>query len=303
MSPVVPPRFDVLELSLDDRCNLRCVGCFACEGRGAALTTARAAHWLRWGRSRGATSLWLGGGEPLLRSDVIGLSRAARALGYAEIIVQTNGVRLAYPGVLRALVAAGVTRLRLNLKSHDPAVHDRLTSVDGSHALLDEALSNLAGSSLVVHGDVLLTTETVAGLSDTIARYAARGVRGFSLWLLSAADSRDPEVAARVPTLSAVAGALLAAAPVADALGVTLESLHTPPCTLPAEHRPLCKPAAAWRLVVVDASERPFPLAASPFEGGAYVDACGRCAWRTSCPGPRADYLAIHGDAELVPVE
>ncbi len=302
MSSALPPRFDFLELSLDDRCNLRCVGCFSCEGRGASLSTARAAEWLKWGRSRGATRLWLGGGEPLLRGDVIGLSRAARALGYAEVHVQTNGVRLAYPGVARALVTAGVTHLRLNLKSHDAAIHDRATSVDGSHALLDEALTNLTGLTLELAGDVLLTTETTPGLAQTVSAYAARGVRAFSLWLLSAADSREPAVAAAVPSLTAVARALADAVEVADAAEVALESLHTPPCALPPALRSRFKPAGAWGLVVVDASARPFPLAASPFEGGAYTESCGRCAARPSCPGPRADYRAIHGDSELVPI-
>lgn len=302
MTPAVPPRFDFLELALDDRCNLRCVGCFSCEGTGASLTTLRAAEWLKWGRARGATRLWLGGGEPLLRPDVIGLTRAARALGYREVHVQTNGVRLAYAGAVRALGAAGVTHVRLNLKSHDAEVHDRATSVQGSHALLDEALTNLTGAPFEVAGDVLLTTETIPGLAETVSRYAARGVRAFSLWLLSASDSRDPAVASAVPSLSRVAIALGRAAEAADAAGVSLESLHTPPCSLPWELRARFKPARAWGLVVVDASGRPFPLASSPFEGGAYAEACARCAARATCPGPRADYRAIHGDAELVPI-
>lgn len=302
MTLAVPPRFEFLELALDDRCNLRCIGCFSCEGRGASLTTQRAAEWLKWGRARGATRLWLGGGEPLLRPDVIGLTRAARALGYREVHVQTNGVRLAYAEVVRALVAAGVTHVRLNLKSHDAAVHDGATSVEGSHALLDAALANLAGAQVALAGDVLLTTETTPALPETVAWYADRGVPTFSLWLLSAADSRDPKVAAAVPSLTDVARALDAAAAVADARGVVLESLHTPPCTLSPAQRARFKPASAWGLVVVDASGAPFSLAASPFEGGAYVDACRDCTLRATCPGPRADYLAIHGAAELTAI-
>lgn len=266
------------------------------------MSTDKAAEWMRWGRKHGATKLWLGGGEPLLRKDVLRLCKAARMLGYDEVHVQTNGVRLAYAAFADALSSSGVTHLRLNVKTHDAAVHDRLTQVDGSHASLDDALARFAGGAQHVTGDVLLTASTVPALAATIERYASRGVQAFSLWLLSASDSASPDVAREVPRLTDVAVALQALPALAARLGVTVESLHTPPCALPPELRSLFKPAASWGLVVVDASGVPFALGASPFEGGAYVATCASCSARSWCPGPRADYVAIHGASELTPL-
>lgn len=56
-----------LELALDYRCNLRCLGCRACQGGDEALAPARALARLRQARASGVDGLWLGGGEPTLR--------------------------------------------------------------------------------------------------------------------------------------------------------------------------------------------------------------------------------------------
>jgi molybdenum cofactor biosynthesis enzyme MoaA len=86
-----------LEIALDYRCNLRCLGCHACHDTGERLASSEALAWLRAGREAGIERLWLGGGEPTLRGDLVALVGAARQLGYATIAVQSNGMRLAYP--------------------------------------------------------------------------------------------------------------------------------------------------------------------------------------------------------------
>lgn len=291
-----------LELCLDYRCNQRCLGCRACEGGGEGLTTADAARWLRWGRAQRIEGLWLGGGEPTLREDLLVLVRQARQLGYREVLVQTNGLRLAYDRYTQALVEAGVSAVRLNLKSGEAAIHDAISQREGAHALVDQALGHLAARPVTLLGDLLLTRATLPGLAAAVGHYADRGVRSFSLWLLSAHDSPDPAVGAEVPPIAEVARALAEAAAVAAARGLTIESLHTPPCALPGPLRSLFRPPSSWGLVVVDGSQRPFSLEGSAFEGGAYLPGCAGCALRPGCPGPRADYLALHGGAEFVPV-
>lgn len=297
-----PMRPTWLELSLDYRCNLRCLGCRACSGEGGSMTPQQAATWLKWGRAQGIARVWFGGGEPTLRPDLAALVGAARALGYREILVQTNGMRLAYDRFALALASAGASTFRLNLKSHRADLHDRLSGEAGAHALLDQALATLRNLSVTVVGDVLLTTSTAPHLADTIAHYAALGVRDFSLWLLSAADQPGGDVAAELPRLADLVEPLARAAERAHAAGVALASLHTPPCTLPAPLRPLWRPATSWGLVVVDPSGVPFTLERSPFEGGAFVPACDPCSLRGDCLGPRADYLARHGHAEFTPL-
>jgi MoaA/NifB/PqqE/SkfB family radical SAM enzyme len=244
------------------------------------------------------TSLWFGGGEPTLRDDLFGLVAAARALGYERVLVQTNGLRLAYPAYAAALVRAGATDLRFNIKSHDSSLHDSLSGGE-AHALLVRALENLRGKGVRLAADVLLTKKTAPELEATVRFFAARGISRFVLWLLSASDSRDEQVAREIPRIADLAPWIAKARDACRTLGVELESLHTPPCTLPPELRDVFVPASSLELTVVDPGGHTFPLESSPFEGGAYVPACEACSERPRCGGPRADYVAIFGANEF----
>ena len=292
---------DWIEIALDYRCNLRCLGCRACEDNGERLATADALEVMRDARRDDVPNLWIGGGEPTLHPELLALVARARALGFERVLLQTNGLRLSYPRFADALLAAGVTDVSFNVKSHRAEVTDALTRSPGSHELLLAGIANVAGR-LRVAADVLITRSTAPDLAETVRVFAERGVERFSLWLLSAADSTDPAVAAEVPRLSDVSGFLAAASAVAREQAVELVSLHTPPCTLPSEHRARYLPARALRLLVVDPSRRAFPLESSPFEGGSYPDGCARCGARAGCGGARSDYLALHGSAELIPI-
>ncbi len=298
-----------LEIALDYRCNLRCLGCHACHDTGERLASSDAVALLRSGRARGIDGLWLGGGEPTLRDDLLSLVRMARAIGYANVTVQTNGMRLAYADYRAALIRAGVTGVRFNVKSHRAEVHDRLSGGEKCHALLLDALAGFAGTGVRVAADVLLTRSTAADLPEAVAFFAERGVESFTLWLLSAADAPRGQVAERaavvaeLPRIGDLVPALSTARTEARRLGVQLASLHTPPCALPPELRDLFMPSVSFSLVVVGPERRPFALEASPFEGGAYLEGCARCAERSRCGGPREDYLRVHGPGEFVPLD
>jgi MoaA/NifB/PqqE/SkfB family radical SAM enzyme len=290
-----------LEIALDYRCNLRCLGCHACDGSGDRLAPGRAAALLREGFQAGARVAWFGGGEPTLRNDLLPLVGRARDLGYEQIVVQTNGVRLAYPAYTRALLDAGVTEVRVNAKSARADVHDALSAVPGTHALLVRALSNLASHGARVAGDVLLACSTAPHLDETVAFFADRGVKRFALWLLYAEDTGagDAEVAREVPLIADVVPAIARAARVADERGIELVSFHTPPCTLPAELRRLWQPAQDLDMTVVDPGGHAFALETSPFEGAGRIAACSGCAASGRCGGPRADYVRLHGAGEI----
>jgi MoaA/NifB/PqqE/SkfB family radical SAM enzyme len=289
-----------LELALDYRCNLRCIGCRACNDTGERLSGGRAAELLAEAYARGVRTAWFGGGEPTLRDDLPQLVKRARDLGYEDVVVQTNGLRLAYAAYAHALVACGVTEVRVNAKSHRAEVHDRLSRVEGAHALLLTALANLAALGTPVAADVLLTRSTAGELDSTVAFFADRGARRFALWLLSASDAEDDErVAGEVPRIADVVPAIERAIAVARARGLEIVSFHTPPCTLPPSLRPAWQPARDLAMTVVDPGDHSFALESSPFEGGARVEACASCVARDRCAGPRADYLTLHGAAEF----
>jgi hypothetical protein len=189
------------------------------------------------------------------------------------------------------------------VKSHREELHDRLSG-SASHALLLAALAGFLASptAVTLSADVLLTRSSLPDLPDLIPFYAERGITRFVLWLLSAADSTEEVVSDEVPTYTELVPVLAEATTRAAALAVGLESLHTPPCTLPPELRHLFAPAATLGLTVVGPDGQSFPLEASSFEGGAFLAGCASCRERPRCGGPRADYVRLHGVAEFAPL-
>jgi len=198
-----------------------------------------------------------------------------------------------------------VTEVRVNAKSARADVHDALSAVPGTHALLVKALENLASAGVGVPArvaaDVLLTVSTAPHLDETVAFFADRGATRFALWLLYAGDvaAGEADVAHEVPRIADLVPAIERAARVAEQRGIELVSFHTPPCTLPESLRRLWKPAAELDMEVVDPGGQAFALETSPYEGSGHIGACKGCAASARCGGPRADYLRLHGASEI----
>lgn len=297
------PRARWLELAADYRCNNRCVGCFSVQEHGATMSPRELLDALRLGRARGADALWLGGGEPTLRKDLLPLVRAARSLGYTRVKLQSNGMLLAYRVFAEKLREAGVTEVALSLKGSTENSHDARAQTPGGWKLLHEGLSHLRELGFTLEGDVLLYRSSTAELPGLVRHFHAEGLEHFRLWVLSTVDSPEGALAAEVPRLSEVAAALR------DTLALELsarpdflQSLHTPPCVLGAALERARFFAPELALLVVNPGGHSFMLEESPLEGGRYLEGCAGCAERARCGGLRADYLAIHGAEEFRPL-
>ncbi len=111
-----------LRLSITDRCNLRCVYCMSedmtFQAREELLTFDEIERVSAVARSLGVTSVRLTGGEPLVRRGVEDLVARLRALGYDDIALTTNAVRLG--PLARRLRAAGLTRVNVSCDSLRP---------------------------------------------------------------------------------------------------------------------------------------------------------------------------------------
>jgi len=120
-----------LVAELTYRCPLRCAYCSNPTAYGGdTLDTAEWIHVFAEAEALGVVQLALTGGEPLLRSDLEELIRAARARElYVNLI--TSGVPLDR-GRLASLRAAGLDHLQLSVQSPDAKVAEKIAGVDVS---------------------------------------------------------------------------------------------------------------------------------------------------------------------------
>jgi len=121
---------DYLRLSVTDRCDLRCVYCMAEDmtflPRQQILSLEELEQVAAGFVSLGTRKIRLTGGEPLIRSGIVGLCQRIAALpGLQELCLTTNGsqlVKLAQP-----LFDSGLHRINVSLDSLDPQRFRELT--------------------------------------------------------------------------------------------------------------------------------------------------------------------------------
>lgn len=172
-----------LQLILDLRCNSRCVLCGAAWPYRPRLQTEDAIARLQRGRALGLDEVVLSGGEVTLRPDLMAIIAAARAVGYQQITLLTNGRRLAIPDYVDQLVAEGVTAFGTSLHGATETTHERITRAAGSYREV------LAGIEAVIRhpSQVPLSVNYVIGpaneheLSQAARLLAGQGVRNWQV--------------------------------------------------------------------------------------------------------------------------
>lgn len=121
-----------LRISVTDRCDLRCRYCMS-EAmtflpKDRLLSLEEIAIIAERFIARGTTKIRLTGGEPLVRRDLVELTRRLGrhiGAGLDELTMTTNAVRLAAHA--EDLYDAGIRRLNVSLDSRDPATFRHIT--------------------------------------------------------------------------------------------------------------------------------------------------------------------------------
>lgn len=295
----------LLDLVLEYDCNLNCDYCTVTdEMRRRSLSAREAALRIDQAAARGATALSITGGEPTIRRDLPAVVRHARARGFTDVKVQSNGLMFAYPRYVRMLVDAGVTRFHVSVHGHDgrgEAAYERITAgPPGSHALLLRGLDNLIAAGVDLTADMILMESTYRSVPDGLRDLHRRGVVQFALWLVSLTDRNRTRVDS-LPRLTEVLPAVRACLDYGRAHGVLVRSLHVPRCLLPGYEDHVYHPGTGED-VWVSTPDADFQLARSRLGGQVKTGRCAGCRWFDRCPGLRPDYVERHGDREVAAV-
>ncbi len=287
----------LLDVILGYDCNLACDYCtISLEMRRRSLTTAQVVAAMRAGRRDGLDRVAFTGGEPTIRGDLLGLVRAARSLGFADIKVQSNGLMLGQGDNAARLIAAGVTRVHISVHTHVESRYDALVRSPGGFLKMVAGVDAVVASGVALVVDLILKEDTYRELPAAVAWLDARGVRAVDLWFVSLTDNNAGNVAS-LPRMTAVVPVMAEAFAYGRARGMTLRSLHVPRCLLGVDHPHAFDPGAARvRVLTPDAC---FDLKESRLAGQVKVAACDGCEFSPVCPGVRPDYLAVYGDGEI----
>lgn len=163
-------------LELTQRCNERCLHCYASAGD---VPQTEELPFLRWeqiieqGVKLGCRQLQFIGGEPLLFREIFDLVQTAKELDYEFIEIFTNGTLLNEEKIkkikdLRIHVA-------VSLYSIVPGVHDEITQVPGSFQKTFKALEMLKEAQIPTRIGIIVMRQNQDTISETQAKLQEMG--------------------------------------------------------------------------------------------------------------------------------
>jgi MoaA/NifB/PqqE/SkfB family radical SAM enzyme len=286
----------LLDVILGYDCNLACDYCTLTPAmRERALSTGAVLAQMRSGRERDYDRIAFTGGEPTIRSDLLGLIKAARKLGFIDVKVQSNGL-LFTPANVARLVDAGVSRFHVSIHTHEREAYDALVRRPGSYELMESGLRSVVDSGVHVVVDMIIKSDTHRRLPAAVEWVAERAVPEIHLWYVSLTDG-NAERHDSLPPMSEAVPHMREALAIARARGIEIKSLHVPRCLLGEDHVHAWDPGSQRVMVVTP--DATFALERSRLAGQTQVPACTGCEFEAFCPGVRADYLAHFGDEEI----
>ena len=226
---------DYVSMTMEFRCNLRCVHCMIEDTmhRLAPESADRFEELLAQNREqRRWKGLILTGSEITLRRDLPELARRARASGFEHVRIQTHGMHLAERAYCEELVQAGVDEYFVSVAGPDAQTHDAITTVPGSFDKTLRGLENLDEiSGAVTLTNTVVTTRSFKLLPAVVDRlsHLKRLVQMefWVYWPMSEADDKD-----LVASHCDIAPYLRDAVGRARALGRGVEVKNFPECLL-----------------------------------------------------------------------
>lgn len=166
----LPSRPLELHIAVTSRCFAPCEGCYMdARPDGEDPPLDQILDRLKAARDAGASTIALGGGEPLLRADLGVIAEAARSLGLVPVMT-TSGI-----GLTEARARELVAFAQVNV-SHDGALgaYRDVRGFDGQDAA-ERAIASLCGAGIPVGANVTLTRSTFDALPATAERVADLG--------------------------------------------------------------------------------------------------------------------------------
>ncbi len=156
---------------LDSKCNQKCDFCnILAPGVEFSLNTGYVTAMLRRMASlRSNATVNFTGGEPTLRQDLPKLIRYGKSVGIHRMVLQTNAIRFASESYLEEVMTAGLDDALVSFHSSRPDVSDSLTGAPGTWQKTVKGIENALERGLEITLNVVLTTENLDHLEETIA--------------------------------------------------------------------------------------------------------------------------------------
>jgi pyruvate-formate lyase-activating enzyme len=206
MSACVPTVSQRAEIRVGFRCNARCGFCYYQDSLDNPVEKEPSSRQLFAQlddlRRSGATEIEFTGGEPTIRPDLPQLIAHAVSLGFVNISIISNGLKLAKAEYAETLVAAGANDFLFSVHGHTAELHDAHTRVRGSFRRIMTAIANVQTLGARCRSSTTVTGRNCAYMPQIVGHLAAAGVDSMHLAVFSPvteAKGTDTAMSVRYP--------------------------------------------------------------------------------------------------------
>src|SRR5512135_1973792 len=160
--------------AVTNRCNFKCQHCYSRTDPSEELDTRTLFACIDKIVKEKVLSINFGGGEPLLRKDLLEIAAYAHQKGL-RVSMNSNGYLLDAERAA-SLKAAGFSKVGISLDSHLPEVHDRFRGIPGSHQKAVAALAHLKAAGIKTSLSTVICKINHTAVPELIAFAKQHGV-------------------------------------------------------------------------------------------------------------------------------
>lgn len=161
-------RYTEYILRVDFHCNQRCPFCFVSTSNHR-LSIAQIEQTLSRIKNKTDSIVVLSGGEPTLHPDLLSVIHRIYELGFPNISIQTNAVKLADDHLAEQVIMAGVKSFVVSFQSHIPEVYDQLTGTRNMFERACRGIRNLRALGACVDQNVIMNRLNITTLDSYIS--------------------------------------------------------------------------------------------------------------------------------------
>ena len=162
-----------VKLHTNHACNLKCRFCYYGDSANIKCkepTFEELKEQIKIAKNAGALDIDFSGGESTIMKFFPELISYTKNLGFRDICVITNGLRMSNKDYAKKLVDSGLNNVLFSLEGYNSKTHDYLTRVPGSFDKINKAIKNAKELGLKVRINITVTKENYKVL-DRINRF------------------------------------------------------------------------------------------------------------------------------------
>ena len=162
-----------VKLHTNHACNLKCRFCYYGDSANIKCkepTFEELKEQIKIAKNAGALDIDFSGGESTIMKFFPELISYTKNLGFRDICVITNGLRMSNKDYAKKLVDSGLNNVLFSLEGYNSKTHDYLTRVPGSFDKINKAIKNAKELGLKVRINITVTKENYKVL-DKFAKH------------------------------------------------------------------------------------------------------------------------------------